>query len=248
MTLVLYILSGKELGRVERFDQREVLVGRADSADLRLQHPGVSRQHAKLVRQSEQSVLLQDLDSTSGTFYEGEAVPRVMLTDGAIFRLADVELRLRIETQSMSAAETTSAPDADETVTPGEFGGGLELEGDWEERAPSPEAVSPAPSLASGPKRATPAPSEARLSPLEEARRAHRKTQRPAGGKPVLQYARTEGEGGWARGDLAQRPAWQRGLVALLALILLAALAYGSFQLTQGLRDARQSPASEDLE
>ncbi len=234
MTLVLYILSGKEVGRVERFEQREVLIGRAEGADLHLPHPGISRRHARLVRQSEQSVLLQDLDSTSGTFLDGERVPRVLLSDGAIFRLADIELRLRIET----LAPPTSGPaqaEADEVV----------LEGDWEQGAPGPAAVRPA-AAPEPPKRPTtpiPVPTQPpELSPLEEARRAHRKAKPTPGGKPVLQYAHTAGDSGWARGDLAQRPGWQRGLIGLIALALLAALAYGSFQLTQGLREARQQP------
>ena len=234
MTLVLYVLSGKDLGRVERFEQGQVLVGRAAEADLRLDHASISRQHARLVRKSASVVHLTDLRSTSGTFFEGERVSQVVLGDGDLFRLADVELRLRIETHSPSGL--------------GEIAEGeLELEGDWD--------VAPVPAIpVSKTSRAQPTaepkarPSVERsparpLSPLEEARRSHRKAESSPSGKPILQYSRTEREGGWASGDLAQRPSWQRVLVALLALGLFAALAYGSFQLTQGLRSARQAPA-----
>jgi pSer/pThr/pTyr-binding forkhead associated (FHA) protein len=50
----------------------EVAIGRED-ADLVLDDPEVSRRHAML-RRSGESVVVEDLDSTNGTFVNGERI------------------------------------------------------------------------------------------------------------------------------------------------------------------------------
>lgn len=51
----------------------EILVGRGGECQVRLPEPSVSRRHARLVP-GERSVSLFDLDSTNGTFVDGERV------------------------------------------------------------------------------------------------------------------------------------------------------------------------------
>ncbi len=73
-----------------QFDRAELLVGREDEhRDIRpeipLPDPGASRRHAKLVREPEGGVALQDLASTNGTQLNGKNVPpgsRRKLVDG----------------------------------------------------------------------------------------------------------------------------------------------------------------------
>lgn len=55
-----------------------LIVGRSQNAQVRLFHPTVSGQHARLARQSE-SLVLEDLDSTYGTFVNGDRVKKVVL-------------------------------------------------------------------------------------------------------------------------------------------------------------------------
>jgi ABC transport system ATP-binding/permease protein len=58
-----------------KLDKPVIHVGRvAEGNDLVLQHPTVSSKHARLTRQPDGSVLVQDLGSTNGTFIDGERI------------------------------------------------------------------------------------------------------------------------------------------------------------------------------
>ena len=65
------VQTGPEAGRRVELDL-EVAIGRQD-ADLVLEDPEVSRRHAVL-RRSGGSVVIEDLDSTNGTFVNGERI------------------------------------------------------------------------------------------------------------------------------------------------------------------------------
>jgi len=69
-----------------------VNVGRADYNDVVVPDPSVSTSHAKLQRREGVWVLV-DLDSTNGTFVDGERVKdEAPLAPGAVVRLGDVQL------------------------------------------------------------------------------------------------------------------------------------------------------------
>src|SRR5713101_856175 len=69
-----------------------VNIGRADYNDLVVPDPSVSTSHAKLQRR-EGVWVLEDLDSTNGTFVDGEQVKgEAPLAPGATVRLGDVQL------------------------------------------------------------------------------------------------------------------------------------------------------------
>jgi hypothetical protein len=67
------VTSGPETGRRVELDL-EVAIGRQDT-DLVVEDPEVSRRHAVL-RRSDGSVIVEDLDSTNGTFVNGERIRR----------------------------------------------------------------------------------------------------------------------------------------------------------------------------
>lgn len=62
-------------------EDREMLVGRDDSVELRLVEDGVSRVHAKLLA-SRGKVEVKDLSSTNGTYVNGKRVTRLDLKEG----------------------------------------------------------------------------------------------------------------------------------------------------------------------
>jgi FHA domain-containing protein len=64
---------------------RRILVGRAPSADLRLDDPRVSRLHAR-IEMRDGGVYVEDLGSRNGTTVEGEAVtqPRLLNVDDEV--------------------------------------------------------------------------------------------------------------------------------------------------------------------
>jgi adenylate cyclase len=67
-------------------------LGRADYNDVVVPDPSVSTSHAKLQRREGVWVLV-DLDSTNGTFVDGERVKgEAPLAPGAVVRLGDVQL------------------------------------------------------------------------------------------------------------------------------------------------------------
>jgi pSer/pThr/pTyr-binding forkhead associated (FHA) protein len=59
----------------------EILIGRKSDADLVLNNPYVSRHHAKLVKAA-QGYVIVDLDSTHGTFVNGQQVTQHELQSG----------------------------------------------------------------------------------------------------------------------------------------------------------------------
>jgi adenylate cyclase len=58
-----------------------VSIGRADSNDLMLPHPSVSRQHARVTVLPGETVLIIDLGSMNGTFVNGQPVQECRLSD-----------------------------------------------------------------------------------------------------------------------------------------------------------------------
>lgn len=69
----LVLTAGPRKGQELRLDRREVTIGRADNADLVIKDEFASTHHAKLVLINGEW-LLQDLNSTNGTFVNGKRV------------------------------------------------------------------------------------------------------------------------------------------------------------------------------
>ncbi len=77
----LVVLSGSNVGEMYKVDKERVVIGRGDKADVRLFDDGISREHARLVKDGNQFVL-EDLGSTNGTHCNGERVQRHPLAEG----------------------------------------------------------------------------------------------------------------------------------------------------------------------
>ncbi len=73
--------------------REHLIVGRAESADLRLDSPEVSGLHARLERKGG-VLLLRDMDSANGTLHKGERVRKARLVPGDRVSFADAEYRL----------------------------------------------------------------------------------------------------------------------------------------------------------
>ncbi len=66
-------------------------VGRHPDNDFQIDHSTISTIHCEMVLK-DSGVVLRDLESTNGTFVDGEPVREVALSPGQIVRLGDVEL------------------------------------------------------------------------------------------------------------------------------------------------------------
>ena len=69
----LVITAGNRKGQELRLDRREITIGRSDDSDLVIDDEYASTHHAKLVQVGTDWVL-QDLNSTNGTFINGSRV------------------------------------------------------------------------------------------------------------------------------------------------------------------------------
>lgn len=68
-------------------------MGRGTDTDIRIDDPGVSRHHCEIVLGTD--VVLRDLNSTNGTWVNGERVSELVLTDGTSFQLGGTTLVFR---------------------------------------------------------------------------------------------------------------------------------------------------------
>jgi two-component system, cell cycle response regulator len=79
---LLVHIQGSELGRVRELSARAMLIGRGSDAELWLSDDGVSRKHARLIKE-EDNYFLEDLGSANGTYVQGARIAgRVLLEDG----------------------------------------------------------------------------------------------------------------------------------------------------------------------
>lgn len=102
----LYVERGPGVGQLAPVRQGTLLIGRASSADLRLQHPSISRRHSLLTRRGER-FFLKDLGSQNGSYVNQVRIDReVELFPGDELILGTSQLRLR------------GPNGVDETVTP----------------------------------------------------------------------------------------------------------------------------------
>ncbi|MBV9946479.1 MAG: GGDEF domain-containing protein, partial [Myxococcales bacterium] len=78
---VLTVVSGPNTGRVFSVNDGETSIGRGREASIRIDDPGASRKHARIVSEGSHH-FLEDLQSTNGTFVAGRKIQRVELASG----------------------------------------------------------------------------------------------------------------------------------------------------------------------
>jgi diguanylate cyclase (GGDEF)-like protein len=77
----LLVLAGSNLGAMYKVDKERLVMGRGDKVDIRLIDDGLSREHARIVKEGGKFVV-EDLGSTNGTYCNGERVTRQALAEG----------------------------------------------------------------------------------------------------------------------------------------------------------------------
>ena len=93
--LPMFVITsdGPLKGRVLVVDAEEQVLGRRSTSDLVLDDPHVSRAHA-VIRKAGGAVLLEDLQSTGGTYVNGDQVQgSAALKHGDVVRFGSVEAR-----------------------------------------------------------------------------------------------------------------------------------------------------------
>ena len=110
---VLTVLSGRELGRTHRLTAAETLIGRGADVDLLIDDDGVSRRHAKVVRETDGTLKIHDLSSTNGTYVNGKRIMVEALREGDLVRIgrtATLEVRVQQRETAEDLQLAASAP------------------------------------------------------------------------------------------------------------------------------------------
>jgi len=92
----LVVLAGWEIGREIELTGPEHLIGRAGTANTRINSQSVSREHARIARTIEngqETFLLTDLESSNGTRVNNLSVTSVNLNNGDKIQMGDVLFR-----------------------------------------------------------------------------------------------------------------------------------------------------------
>jgi len=92
----IQMLTGRNAGlRIDLDNRKEIVIGRSPSADLVISDEFASNMHAKLVSVGDEWIL-QDLNSTNGTFLDGKRVTTPMtMRAGATVRIGTTTFDLR---------------------------------------------------------------------------------------------------------------------------------------------------------
>jgi len=81
----LVVLAGSNVGEMYKVEKDRTVMGRGETVDIRLFDEGISREHAQVVQEKDDTGtrnILEDLGSTNGTFCNGARVQRQILADG----------------------------------------------------------------------------------------------------------------------------------------------------------------------
>jgi len=109
----LVVLSEGLKGKAQELKVDRTTIGRVEDNTFQLTESSVSSHHCEVLLKGAE-VVVRDLNSTNGTFVNGEKVTEAPLKPGHILRLGQVELKLEAEGASApGAAPSSPAPAAD---------------------------------------------------------------------------------------------------------------------------------------
>jgi pSer/pThr/pTyr-binding forkhead associated (FHA) protein len=109
----LVLLSQGLTGRSHELNVDKTTIGRVEDNTFPITEPSVSSHHCEILLRGA-DVVVKDLNSTNGTFINGEKVTESVLKPGQILRLGQIEMRL--ETDTASASTSASKRPVDSTM------------------------------------------------------------------------------------------------------------------------------------
>jgi hypothetical protein len=99
----LVVLSEGLTGRSYELKVEKTTIGRLEDNSFQIPEQSVSSHHCEVLLQGN-DVLVKDLNSTNGTFINGEKVTEKVLKPGQILRLGQIEMRLEADGAPTAAA------------------------------------------------------------------------------------------------------------------------------------------------
>jgi pSer/pThr/pTyr-binding forkhead associated (FHA) protein len=113
----LVLLSAGMTGRTHELKVDKTTIGRVEDNTFQIAEPSVSSHHCEVLLRGTE-VVVRDLNSTNGTYINGEKVTETVLKPGQVLRLGQIEMRLETESTPSSAAPSTAAPSTPPPSTP----------------------------------------------------------------------------------------------------------------------------------
>src|SRR6476660_1888996 len=104
----LVLLSEGFTGRTYELNVEKTTVGRVEDNAFQITEPSVSSHHAEIILKGS-DVVVHDLNSTNGTFINGEKISESVLKPGQTLRLGQIEMRLETEGAAAPAPAPVSA-------------------------------------------------------------------------------------------------------------------------------------------
>ena len=92
----LVVLSAGMTGRTQELKVDKTTIGRLEDNTFQIAEASVSSHHCEVLLRGN-DVVVRDLNSTNGTFINGEKVTEKAIKPGQILRLGQVELRLETD-------------------------------------------------------------------------------------------------------------------------------------------------------
>jgi len=89
-------------GRSHDLSAEKTTIGRVEDNAFQITEPSVSSHHCEVVVRGN-DIIVKDLNSTNGTFINGEKVTEGPIKPGQILRLGQIEMRLETEGAAASA-------------------------------------------------------------------------------------------------------------------------------------------------
>jgi pSer/pThr/pTyr-binding forkhead associated (FHA) protein len=104
----LVLLSAGMTGRTYELKVEKTTIGRVEDNTFQIAEASVSSHHCEVLLKGS-DVLVRDLNSTNGTFINGEKVSESPLKSGQVLRLGQIEMRLETDASAGIAAVAPSA-------------------------------------------------------------------------------------------------------------------------------------------
>jgi len=89
----LVVLSEGQNGRSHELKEERTTIGRLDDNAFQLPEQSVSSHHCEIILRGS-DVVVKDLNSTNGTYINGEQITEKVLKPGQVLRLGKIEMRL----------------------------------------------------------------------------------------------------------------------------------------------------------
>jgi len=105
----LVVLSAGLNGRTHELNVDKTTIGRVDDNTFQIADPSVSSHHCEVILRGS-DVVIKDLNSTNGSFINGEKITETVLKPGQTLRLGQIELQLLTEGMPIPAPTAAPAP------------------------------------------------------------------------------------------------------------------------------------------